>query len=175
MDERARKREAALHASGQLQRCRAAFVRELEPVEQLGRAHFGLARGHAVVAGLENQDLLDGEEPVEIVFLRRKSDEAPRIAKIAHDVVPENFDGSALDRREADDRIDRRGFAGAVWPEEPKELALRHVEREIVDRGHGAVSLGEAPYGNGVANSRTPSSSWLHRLPSSADPRAART
>jgi hypothetical protein len=93
--------------------------------------------------------------------------------------MTENGNISTLECRQPDNRIDSRRLAGAIGSEKSKKLARCNVERKIVDGGEGFVSFGKVPDRNGagsaVANSRSPSSFLLLRLPSSVDPRVAQT
>src|SRR5206468_12534092 len=41
------------------------------------------------------------------------------------------------------DTFHRRGLAGAVGPDEPEDLALEHIEGDVVDRHGGAVPLAQ--------------------------------
>ena len=76
---------------------------------------------------------------------------------------PEDLDPAVRGPGEREHHADRRGLAGAVAAEERVDLAAAHREREIVDRPHLPVVLGEPlgpddDFGRPVSPMRPPSS-----------------
>jgi hypothetical protein len=90
---------------------------------------------------LKDEHVADREIPVEIVFLRRKPDRAPRFAPIGLAVVTEDADRAGVGSRETDDRIDRRRLPRTVRPEKTEELTGFDAQRNAVDRGEVAVAF----------------------------------
>ena len=86
----------------------------------------------------EEPDVLAAaQQVVERKCLRR---DAERCAGGRHArVVPVHPDPSSVGRQQSDGETDSGALAGAVWSEQPKDLAARHGERESVDRDERAV------------------------------------
>ena len=101
-----------------------------------------LALGHAEVAGVVVERLLDGEEPVEVELLRRQPDRLPRLAVVADRVVAEDLDRAAGRLRQPGRAVDQRRLAGPVGAEQAEELARLDLERDAAQRLHpGRVAL----------------------------------
>src|SRR3546814_20722563 len=62
-------------------------------------------------------------------------------------------DRAAVDRVVADDRVEQRGLAGAVRPDQPGAAAVRPVERDVDVGAHAAERLGDAADLHDVAHS----------------------
>jgi hypothetical protein len=59
--------------------------------------------------------------------------------------MTEDRNRTGVDAREPDNRIDRRGFARAVGPEQREKVAGRNVKRDPVDGDEPVVALDEIP------------------------------
>ena len=132
--ERAREREALLHAAGQRARLHVLQVEQLDVAEQLVHARVGAGAGDAVDAGEEAEVLLDGEIRVERERLRHVAGLALDALALRADVAAGD-DGTAAGRlKEPAQHLDRRRLAGAVRAEKAEDLAARDAQRERVDR-----------------------------------------
>ena len=55
-------------------------------------------------------------------------------------------DLSTIGTSQPGDQADERGLAGAIRPQQGKELALRNLEIDGIERGDGTESLGHPAY-----------------------------
>src|SRR4028119_595174 len=110
---------APLHPAGEGVRPLVPLLDEAEPFEQLRSLVFGLLLRDAVVAGVEDEDLLDGKELVEVYLLRRDAYHAPRLLELREGVLPVDLDGARVRPRQADDAVDERGLARPVGAGQP--------------------------------------------------------
>jgi hypothetical protein len=65
---------------------------ELEPLQKLLGPLAGLLPGNAVVACVEKQCLLDGQELVQVHLLGGDPDHTPRLPKLPIGIFPEDLD-----------------------------------------------------------------------------------
>ena len=94
--------------------------------------------------------LIDGQPLVERKPLRHVADPALDAFRIAPDVDAADRGRAAGRLEQPAQHADRRRLAGAVAAQEPEDLALLHVERQIVDRDELAEPAGEMADGDGV-------------------------
>jgi hypothetical protein len=97
-----------------------------------------------VEAAVEPQQLGRGERFVKAEMLGKKADARARGAIAERSAQHATRAGGRLDERQQ--HFDRGGFAGAVRPEEPEDLALIHLNGEIRHRD-GATELLAQPLG----------------------------
>ena len=103
----------------------------------------------AEVARLEDQGLLDGEERVEVDLLRHQAHRAPGDPVVAHGVVAEYLDLAGGRAGDAGDQADERRLARSVGAQKTEDLAATDVERDVVEGGEIAVSLGRIAQAHG--------------------------
>src|SRR4028118_1242778 len=125
---------APLHPAGECVRPLVPLLDEAEPLEQLRGLVFGLLLRDAVVAGVEDEDLLDGQELVEVYLLRRDAYHAPRLPELREGILPVDLDGAGVRPRQADDAVDERGLARPVGTPQPEERPAADLERDPVER-----------------------------------------
>src|SRR5262249_23944401 len=91
----------------------------------------------------------DGFKGVSVQFLRHQPDQRTRRAEVADDVMAADRDTARGRVGDAANSADQRGLAGAVRPEQCKNLAASDVEIDVVQRLEaGAVDLREIRDGN---------------------------
>ena len=97
----------------------------LQPAERRIAAHLGQAP--------------DGQReiPVHDAALRQVGDGAARAGVAV--VVRVEVDAAGLDRREADDALEQRGFARAVGSQQAHATSAAQVQVDVVQRGHAPV------------------------------------
>src|SRR5206468_1964212 len=100
-----------------------------------------VARANSKIARLIDQDIANRKIAVEIVLLRRQADEAPRFAPLRDVVVAEDADRPAVEPRQADNRIDRRGLTRAVGTEKSEKIARSHLQRYSVNGSEVAITF----------------------------------
>src|SRR3712207_4998543 len=121
--ERAGKEHAPLHPAGERVDPLLALLREGEALEQLPGPLSRLVLRDAVVAGVEEQRLLDGQELVQVYLLRGDPDHSPRLPELLVSVPPEDLDAPRIRARQAHDAVYERCLPRPVRPEETEELA----------------------------------------------------
>src|ERR1700685_2697674 len=62
----------------------------------------------------------------------------------ARDVLPLEDEPAAGRRHKTRDRLERRGLAGTVGPDQRDEFALVNFERKLADRGDLTIAAGQA-------------------------------
>jgi hypothetical protein len=92
----------------------------------------------SIEAAVESQQFSRGERFVKAEMLGKKANARADCAIAERSAEHTSRAGRRLDQRQQ--HFDRRGFAGAVRPEEPEDLALTHVEGEI-RHGDGGTEL----------------------------------
>lgn len=117
---------------------------QTETLEQHIGALGDLLSTQPVIACGKDQDVPQRKIAVEVELLRREPDEPARKPPLAPVIVAEDANASAARLGQTDDCIDRRRFAGTVWPEETEEFAGLDPQRNSVDCRKVAVSLYEA-------------------------------
>src|SRR5215212_9575006 len=118
-----------LHASRERVGALVAPVREPEPLQQLLRPLAGLLLRHPVIASVEDQGLLHGQEPVQVDLLGGDPDHPPGLPEFPVGVSAEDLHRARVGPDEADHAVDQGGLAGAVRPEQAEELAGLHLQR----------------------------------------------
>src|SRR6185503_6072713 len=150
VDERAREREAALHAAREGHDLRVAAAGQAGEFEQRGDALPDLGLAETEIAPVHHEVLLDGEIRIEVVELRHHADLLPCFARTTRHGLPEELDlaGVGLDQAEAE--LERGGLARAVRAEQAEAFAGR--DREIDARHHleRAVGLAQGVRGERV-------------------------
>src|SRR2546428_360123 len=117
---------------------------------QLGRrAELGDARGRDPARQVpqprrEAQVLLHREIAVQRRLLEDEADAATGLEVIAYDVVSGDTRRAPSGTQQRGEQMDGGRLAGAVGPEEPEELALPHLEVEVVERADRAEVFAEA-------------------------------
>lgn len=111
------------------------FVGEAEFFENF--VDVGLVVFDAVIAGLEKEGFVDGEERVEGDFLGNDTEEEFGFLTMSCGVEAADFDRAGSLAFGAGEDRDEAGFAGAVWSEEGEEFALLDGEAEVV---HGRIT-----------------------------------
>ena len=118
-----------------------------EPADRLARR---LARiGHAIDAGDEFEILANGQIGVEAEALRHVADIALDRVGLRADVVAEAGPLAGIRREQPAQHAQRRSLAAAVRPEKAVDLALRHLQAEVVHDRAWAEALGEAVHVDG--------------------------
>ena len=118
-------------------------VAETELLEHVDHAPFEGVAAQAVRLAPVRQVLLRAEIVVERELLRDDPELLPRGQSVEHHVVTEHAHAPAGRLQQPRDAANRGGLAGAVWPEQTKDLAGRHGERHTVDGDEIAVGLSE--------------------------------
>src|SRR5215216_3609935 len=130
--ERPGEQNPPLHPAGESIDPLFALLREGEAFEQLLGSLPGLLFRHAVVAGVEEHGLLDGQELVEVYLLGGDPDHAPRLPKLPVSVAPEHLDDARVRACQAHDAVYERRLPRPVRPEEPKEASRLDLQRDPV-------------------------------------------
>jgi hypothetical protein len=139
--EREREVRPALHAARVAADLAVRRLGEADALEQLGPPRGALGGGEPVQPALERHVLAPGEEVVERGLLQRGADAAAHLLAVAGDVEAGDRGGARGRRQERREHEDRGRLAGAVRPEEPVDLARRHLEVDPVDRPDAALEL----------------------------------
>ena len=77
--------------------------------------------------------------------IRHAKPRAPVDRHVAHRAAI-NEDVARVAAHQANDHVERRGFAGAVGAEQAHDFALAHIERDILDHLAPTVGLGQVPH-----------------------------
>lgn len=93
----------------------------------------------AVVAGLEDEGFVDGEEGIEGDFLGDDAEEEFGFLAVGFDVEAGDFDRAGGLAFRAGEDGDEAGFAGAIWAEEGEKFALFDGEAEVGESDGAAV------------------------------------
>ncbi|WP_269462889.1 hypothetical protein [Streptomyces malaysiensis] len=104
-----REDEAPLHAAGEFVGAYVGLVVEAEHGEQFVGAPGGRLPADAVVSGVVDQDLPDGQEPVDVDLLRGQTQQPGAAAQEADTAIPQG--GAAL--RAVSDRLRTTRTVGA--------------------------------------------------------------
>jgi hypothetical protein len=139
VDQRGRGVEALLHPPGELLGPLVRHVREVGQVEQVVDPVGPLRPGDAVRLAAEPEVLAGGQLLVDARLLGHVADRLPDGAGPLADVEPVDPDVAGRRRQQGDQRLDRRGLAGAVGAQEPEELPPRHPD---VDPADGLRAVG---------------------------------
>ena len=141
VDQRARERQAPLHAARERADRLLALAREAGELEQPRDARLDHAAGDPEVAPVDPQVLGDGEVGIEVVHLRDDADADARLARrLRHGLAAER-DRAAVGVDEAEAAAQRRGLARAVRPEQREALAAPDVEGQSAHDLLAAVAL----------------------------------
>src|SRR2546428_62399 len=92
----------------------------------------------------EAQVLLHREIAVQRRLLEDEADAATGLEVIAYDVVSGDTRRAPSGTQQRGEQMDGGRLTGAVGPEEPEELALPHLEVEVVERADRAEVFAEA-------------------------------
>ena len=141
--ERARDREAALHAAGQVVDLGLRALGQLGELEQLVGALADVGARQAEVAPVDEQVLADLELHVEVVGLRHDAELGADLGAVLVRVQVQDGQVAAGARRDRAHHPHRGRLAGAVGPEQPERLTGRDLEVDAVDGGDLFVGLGE--------------------------------
>src|SRR5215211_6377964 len=133
MHERAGEENAPLHPTGQGVDPLLALLREGEAFEQLLCSFSGFLFGDAVVAGVEEHGLLDGQELVEVYLLGGDPDHAPRLPELPVSISSEDLDDTRVRARQAHDAVYERRLPRPVRPQEPEEPSRLDLQRDPVE------------------------------------------
>src|SRR6185369_17886449 len=77
--------------------------------------------------------LLDLDAFLELRFLKLNADALLKHLDVLERIEPKNRDAAAVRNAESFDAFHSRRLTGAVWPDQSKDLAVIHVERDILD------------------------------------------
>src|SRR5210317_834049 len=128
--------KTALEASGQLDHNFVQVRFETEPLNQV-LSPFRVI-GYTVIAGVETQRLINGEEIVNYDLLVHDPDHAPGVAIFPAVVMAENFDRAAADMSDPADHVDRGTLTRTIRAEQAEDFTRCDVKRDIV-HSTGAV------------------------------------
>ena len=129
VDERARERQASLHAARERADADVALAREPGEVEQTRNAlASSTSRGKAEVAAVDQQVLAHREVGIEVVHLRHDADANARFARGLGHRLADHLDLPAVGIDEAEAAAQRRGLARAVGAEQAEALAAADGE-----------------------------------------------
>ena len=132
MDHRLGDQQPPLHSAREGARIGLGLVLEADRAEQLLGPPPRL--GHAVEAGLDLERLARREEGVEDQLLGDDPDRHLGVARVLLDVEAPDGDAAAALVDQAGEDVDQGRLAGAVRPEQPENLALRHFQADPVER-----------------------------------------
>jgi hypothetical protein len=91
--------------------------------------------------GEERDVLVDAEIAIEAEPLRKVTDRGGDRAVILHRIVAENADLTRIAVQQPAEQPDGGGLTGAVGTDEAEHLTAVHLERHVLQRVDGAVSL----------------------------------
>ena len=97
--------------------------------------------GDAVQTGVEVEIFLDAEVFVEPETLRHVGDAILNLLRLARHVDAVDRQRSGVRPHQAGDEPDQRGLAGAVGTDQRGERAVRHLDRDIVERHDDVAGL----------------------------------
>src|SRR5918998_1835403 len=123
-----------LHTAGERVDPVLTFPHEAEPLQQFVGPLSGLPFLDAVVSGVIEEDLLDGQELVQVHLLRGDPDHAPRLPELLKGIPPEDLHAPRIRPRQTDDAVDERGLPRPVWPQKPEETPGLYLQRDPVER-----------------------------------------
>ena len=138
--ERARERDALLLAAGELHRIFLALLRQADQRQQFGDARLDRDARLALIDEAVADIRRDTQVRKQRVGLEHDA-EIARGRRQVRDVAPGDLDHALVLRIEAGDRAQQRGLAAAGRPEEADEVALLHVERDVLERGELAEAF----------------------------------
>ena len=116
-------------------------VEEAELLEQLVGPRFALECRHAVVGGVEDQVVPDGDRPVEVAPLRHDRELLPGTHGIPDDVDPTDSRRSTRRPNASRRHPDRRRLAGSVGAEQSEHLPGRGGKGDAVHRIHRCLRI----------------------------------
>ena len=142
-DQRARQRDALLLAAGELARQALGEAAQAHQSQRFGDARRNVGFRHLAHLEPEGHVLGDGQMREQRVALEHHAGVAlPR--RQHRDVLAAEAHAAGGRRDEAGDHAQRRGLAAAARPEQHHELAVAHVERDVVHGDGRAEMLGQA-------------------------------
>ena len=137
----ARNLQPPLHAAGELLHLIFAPIPQLEELQQfLGPLAANFVR-HMVEHAVDFHVFPGRQIAVEAGILKHDPEALARLVLLRLRVEPVEFNGAAGGLQQRGQHFDGGGFACPVGPEKGKDLALRHVERDIVHGGKRAKGL----------------------------------
>ena len=141
MDRRSGDGHLLLHSSGECgDRFRAPVPQPHEPQVALGlRPRQGPAQAEEL--GEEEQIVLGRLTLIETGLLGEDADRRPDLLVLPAEAVARDLRGPAGRRDERAQEPQGRGLARPVGPKETEDLALAHLEIEILDRGETVEAL----------------------------------
>ena len=143
--ERAGERHALLLPARQLGRILGALLGHADQLQQLApRARRSARAALAPVDEAVADVLRHGQVGEQRVGLEDDAEVALRRRQMRH-VAAGDLDAAGVLRLEPGDHAQQRGLAAARGAEEADELALLHLQRDVVERGEGAEALGHRP------------------------------
>ena len=142
--ERARNRQAPLHAARQRLDLRGGAIGQLDELEQFVRALPGDVPRNIEVPRIHQQVLANRNFHIEVVLLR--DDAEPRLdaTGIGARIHVEHTQLAVARRRRACDHPHRRGLPCPVRAEKSERLAGMHVEVDAIDGGECTKALGQS-------------------------------
>ncbi|MNN64502.1 hypothetical protein D3C81_1799440 [compost metagenome] len=99
----------------------------------------GLGTGHAIEAGVVDQDVEGLFEQVEVDFLRHQPDQAHGGAAVADQVGAEHFHLAFSQVHQRGNDADHGRLAGAVGAQQGEEVARGNLHRDALERLHAVV------------------------------------
>ena len=141
--DRLREADALLESFGERADALACDVAEIGSLQRA--IHGRRSPGARNVLDLrdEPEELTDGELRVERRVLRQVSDPPLGVDRPLQQVVAVDRDRPSARRQVARHHPHRRRLAGPVWPQEAEHLPGADLEREVVDGGVRAKTLGQ--------------------------------
>jgi hypothetical protein len=143
VDQRAREREAALHAARERLDLGFGAAPEAGELQQPGNARRDVRAAKAEVAGIYHQVLGNAEVRVEVVELRHHADLGARLARACRHRVAEQLDLACIRLGQAKAQPQRRGLARAIGSEQAEAFARRDLEIQAADDLERAVALAQ--------------------------------
>lgn len=144
VDERARQRQAPLHAAGELADAGIGLGGQGRERQQLRQPGPHLRVAQAEVAAEYQQVLGHGEVGVQVVELRHHAQARPRLPGLRRHGVAQHLDRPVVERRQAQQGAQGGGLARAVGAQQAIALAAPQREGQAVDDHALAVALGQA-------------------------------
>src|SRR3989344_770521 len=141
MNERPANQQAFFHPAGKGTVLDVAFFDELKAFEQFIRTLRGFPGWNSEIARLVNQELMDGQERIEIEFLRAQADQPARAGVFTDRIIAEGLGLAFLEIRKSGQDGDGRGFPGAVGAQERKKVAAFDLQGDVVQRLQLAVKF----------------------------------
>ena len=122
---------------------------QVEAVEEVGGASPSLVTRQLEQASEHLEVLATREDLVDRRELPGQPEQLANSARLAHDVVPEDFCPSSVRPEQRGEDPDERGLARPVRAEQPKHRALRHLEVYTGERHRRAEALDHSLDANG--------------------------